>query len=845
MDDVLPPLPPIWDIVRGSFEFMLELILVFAKIFLVCFIFVAVFLLVIAAIFIVIAGLLVGGCYFVEVSSKVYNWVSEWLRSITCSILTTAEVSIHQSRKNWTIAPLRLSWRSYQVLSDSRTPLLSDPVLSGEDVFFTSRLCKECLRIVQDSSLISGSRVPLVRRVEWHECTFHFQGVKSSGTCHMCRIMWFSIPTYRRIAIVSNAERASGTRNTWHKIKLNLSITKEAEAGWFARGQLFLQAFHEKDRQLKELCERIPIVEVLASESTGSTQCSTLARNWISNCRRGHEACRRSGTSSSPQGYLPRRLLYVGDQLSSALRLVETSDRSSLPAHPAYLTLSYKADKGESGLSQSLTSENKGAWQDHIDDTKLPLTIQHAIQLSRRLGIGCLWIDTMCVYQDDAGDIEQNSSNLANIYAHSVCNIVGGSAGSGDRGLFSSRPPGFLQFPCYIRFSSDKALKLVVAEDTYAHMSFKQAVDDNELSKDSAFFVERLISPRLLHFNKGSLFFECETHVASEFVPNVEFYRESRPGLLLSASRMWRTRCTNLLKPASFSVFNPVDGYRASVNALQSMTTDTPSSEQQLLLHNHWMNLAEAFWRLNATSPEKRHASITQLARHIAGTNTSLNFAYGMWRRHIIFDLMWYVGSNITQRPVPKRAPTWSWLSVETDVSKPCNAPSETEIEKSCKFSIMATLENDNIFRARGDEQRPDDAEFLAIRCRMLRGAIKSPTEAPRKQITLDTRQGDYDAVFLPDLSDLGEKREVFCAELGRWTAHDNSNRKHSFGACSAGLVLHRTLVRTSSGVTTTYERIGVFYLHWLMATSTNGEVSNIRGHAVFDKSNWQTIRVV
>ncbi|PVH93058.1 heterokaryon incompatibility, partial [Periconia macrospinosa] len=46
----------------------------------------------------------------------------------------------------------------------------------------------------------------------------------------------------------------------------------------------------------------------------------------------------------------------------------------------------------------------------------LPRTFQDAIGLARKLGILFLWIDSLCIVQDDKRDWEEQSADMANIY---------------------------------------------------------------------------------------------------------------------------------------------------------------------------------------------------------------------------------------------------------------------------------------------------------------------------------------------------------------------------------------------------------------------------------------------
>jgi len=68
----------------------------------------------------------------------------------------------------------------------------------------------------------------------------------------------------------------------------------------------------------------------------------------------------------------------------------------------------------------------------------LPATFLEAIKLTRRLGIRCLWIDSLCIIQDSSEDWDTESVRMFDIYKNSYLNIGAAGALDADGGLFSS-----------------------------------------------------------------------------------------------------------------------------------------------------------------------------------------------------------------------------------------------------------------------------------------------------------------------------------------------------------------------------------------------------------------------
>ena len=74
----------------------------------------------------------------------------------------------------------------------------------------------------------------------------------------------------------------------------------------------------------------------------------------------------------------------------------------------------------------------------------LPRTVRHAIALNRLLGETYLWVDRLCIVQDDESTKSAQINSMASIYADSYLTIVaaqGDDADAGLHGVSSVTPP--------------------------------------------------------------------------------------------------------------------------------------------------------------------------------------------------------------------------------------------------------------------------------------------------------------------------------------------------------------------------------------------------------------------
>jgi hypothetical protein len=92
---------------------------------------------------------------------------------------------------------------------------------------------------------------------------------------------------------------------------------------------------------------------------------------------------------------LPRRVLNVGSSPSNIVRIVETAQSSG-----SYTALSHCWGL-DANLETRTLKENIEARYVGFDMGLLPKTFRDAITVTRQLGIQYVWIDNLCIIQDD------------------------------------------------------------------------------------------------------------------------------------------------------------------------------------------------------------------------------------------------------------------------------------------------------------------------------------------------------------------------------------------------------------------------------------------------------------
>lgn len=319
---------------------------------------------------------------------------------------------------------------------------------------------------------------------------------------------------------------------------------------------------------------------------------------WLAICSESHQSCR-----SEQQHRPPSRLVSIG---SNAVKLVITKGLQTLPR---YATLSYCW--GQKPFTK-LKRHNLDIFLDRgIPLEELPQTFVDAIDVTRQLGLEFIWIDALCIIQEETDNIdwEIEAGHMRSVYGGSFVNLAASTATSVHSG-FLQRPKYHTGFIARVTTSDRCTVQRFQCASIY-----EEATTETHLASRAWAFQERLLPPRTIHFGDMGLFWECRSQISSEFLPDA--LSDLRGSILISPEQ------------------EPLDWTR--IVSQYSRTALTYSSD-----------------RLPALS------GIAARQHEVTGDK----YLAGMWSSSLITQLPWYRLSSIRHRPM-WRAPTWSWMSVD------------------------------------------------------------------------------------------------------------------------------------------------------------------------------------
>lgn len=375
--------------------------------------------------------------------------------------------------------------------------------------------------------------------------------------------------------------------------------------------------------------EQLAQSNLVGQQSSGSKENLELAKNWLHNCKHHHPICHRQKT----ERWLPTRLLYVGSRTTPAFHLVLSSTISN---DNEYAALSHRWGRNQDHV---LTLSNKAQRMESIPTSDLSATLQDAVEVTRGLGLEYLWVDSMCIVQDDEADWARESAEMFRVYSLSTCTIAAANSGLGDVGCFATRNPHRVR-PCIIPnpFKIDSKYSFYVRSD-YLHQIHRREVKESLWYDRGWVFQERTLSHRLLIFGKTQMLWACEQ---------------------IQAAEMWPCGKTSLNYIDQFESF---EVERARFNALLDREKGVATE------HNTWWTFIKNYTGAKLTRGSDRLVALQGLVTQIEGL-TGQQYCAGFWLNDSLpLSLLWAAARPPFPRPSEYRAPSWSWASVDSGIN--------------------------------------------------------------------------------------------------------------------------------------------------------------------------------
>ncbi|EEU34983.1 uncharacterized protein NECHADRAFT_78531 [Fusarium vanettenii 77-13-4] len=498
----------------------------------------------------------------------------------------------------------------------------------------------------------------------------------------------------------------------------------------------------------------------------GSMQCLQRVKKWISYCESNHQC----GSAAATANWLPTRVIDVGAD-GRGVRLKETAKTNTSPGR--YLCLSHCW-----GVRRTLTTttENIDRHCAQLGWSQLPRTYRDTICVARLLGIPYVWIDSLCIIQDDGDDWARESSAMANIYENAYLTIAATSSKDSSGGLFSTQRVR-QELVCGRRYGADGAPYLVAAVEDVPHPKLtdesRKLAQKWPLLTRAWVFQERLLSPRVVHFASPEMFWECREMSSCE--------------------------CGRLQESA------------------KSHYEKTANDDSPQLMRKQWLEMVQSYSALNLSYADDKLPALSGVATKMSFRRSESRYLAGLWSDSLEFDLLWInkdamvPGKALNAKPDEWRAPTWSWASIDAPIKFPFKDHTKVQIH----FKVLEAY----CKPATNDETGQVSKGSLKLEAPAVWGevvAIRSVDQRPELKMGNTTYSLTGGNRFYPDnpadpfgigLGNMRRVEKVLCMGLATGSGLHSQTQ--------LALVLYRRRERDP------YERIGMVY-QWCEITRSS-----------------------
>lgn len=365
---------------------------------------------------------------------------------------------------------------------------------------------------------------------------------------------------------------------------------------------------------------------------------------WVNHCAENHANCKRKINFE-----MPRRILDLKDNFSTGhIKLIETGE-----IQEPYITLSHCwGSVGHFTTTKSSLADRHSG----ISFDALPKTFQDAVIISQQLEIRYLWIDSLCICQDDSTDWERESARMASIYSNSYLTIAASSAKDSFVGCFNSHPRTYVEFCDTAKNgTTGQILAFLLPIEKVYNRAYRKVkwleMRSEPLSGRGWAFQERLLARRMLYYASDQIYFECKDSFISEDGVKIQ------------------------------GPFNPIDV------DVEGVEVNSYSGDSQKL--QGWPSVVWGYTLRQLTKPDDIFPALSGLAKAYQ-ERVKDEYIAGIWKQSLLNGgLTWLVSHRVDakmSKPAPSRyrAPSWSWASLD--------CPIRMTIYDTTKISPLAVI---------------------------------------------------------------------------------------------------------------------------------------------------------
>ena len=255
---------------------------------------------------------------------------------------------------------------------------------------------------------------------------------------------------------------------------------------------------------------------------------------WIKNCIENHPSYAQQ--THHRKAFLPTRLIDVSSR--PYLRVTHGCGLEDA----RYVALSHSWSKNMPEAAKTSVS-NLDSHLQGISEADLPLSFREAFAFAMFLKVSYVWIDSLCIIQDSAEDLQQEIAQMSKAYSCSYCTLATSNRNATHPRFFladvrqilrSQDPPSNMQMKCHIPPDVRMRVErhLIFGQTTLSlnnitnqssqlrrRLNWLDALNSISLSRRGWTLQERELSPRVFHYTPITALWECRSLRALEEDP--------------------------------------------------------------------------------------------------------------------------------------------------------------------------------------------------------------------------------------------------------------------------------------------------------------------------------------
>ncbi len=459
----------------------------------------------------------------------------------------------------------------------------------------------------------------------WHQC-FDMLAESARTGCPLCTIVQTGVQIW-----LDHFQEVEQTDPAWHHFyKKSFALPKD-ETLWLTKrfgggdgfivltrnpikkGVYFITGVNFTVEAGSPMASKLLLRPI--ERDSGSRQTLDIAASLVSNCIKNHERCDKELTP------LPSRVIDV-NSTDDTVRLIDCP----ADARAKYISLSHCWGSTE---TLTTTQESYEARTKGIPLSHLPKTFFDTIIIARHLGIRYVWIDSLCIMQEDVDDWARESGRMRDVYSNAYVVVAANHARNDSEGCFHKRPG---------RTTS----KVTIPElgETYAQLLYPGVewtfggIDfvEEPLSGRGWALQERVLARRILHYNTSQIYLECNHGIVGE-----------------DGCRFEDRYCCNLGDLEEFKEPKP----------------RKDSSKQLGLEHTMWNSLLWSYGNRKLTKATDKLPAMSGIAK-LLKSRLDAQYVAGIWSDALIEGLAWQgIGNRAPPSTTEYTGPSWSWASYD------------------------------------------------------------------------------------------------------------------------------------------------------------------------------------